>query len=244
MRFLKIGLVIFALLPFCFSAYSQEVKVIISKNIEALGGEEALREIKSLKLTGTLEFPSSGVKYNLTIHKMHPNRYRCEMEYRGTTVVEAYDGNNVWHIVPFDGIDSPTPVKDEIQASKIKSEAYIFSPLVEWEAECYKVEYLGKKSGENEECLQLKVTFNDNYTTDYFLDSRSYLLTKFVRLERHNPRGRVNTVTTYVSDYRRISNVWFACRFEIEKPNQKSIITIEHIDINPKDITSSIFSMK
>jgi outer membrane lipoprotein-sorting protein len=210
--------------------------------MEALGAEEALAEIKSLKFSGILEFPSSGIKYNLTIYKMRPNLYRCDKEYRGTKVVEAYDGNNVWHVVPFDGIYSPRSVKDKIQASKIKSEADIFSPLFDWKAKGYKVEYLGEKAEENQEWLKLKVTFNDNYTTDYFLDSQNYLVSKHVRLERHNPRGRTNIVTTHIRDYRRISSVWFAHRYEIEKGTQKLIITIERIHINPNDITSSLFS--
>lgn len=244
MKFLKNILVIFVFLAFSAYSFSQEVETIISTHIKALGGEDAIKEIKSLKLTGILEFSTSDVKYNLTIYKMHPNRYRFEMEYRGTTIVEAYDGDVVWHISPPDGIHSPMPFKNEVQASKIKSEADIFSPLIDWKVKGYKVDYLEKKTGGNLEWLQLKVTFKDNYVTDYFLDSSNYLLTKFIRLERHNPRANPKAVTTNISDYRRISNVLFAHRFVIEKGPQKWIITIKHIDINPLSVTSSIFSMK
>lgn len=244
MRFLKIALAILMALLFYFSARAQEVDSIISKYVEAIGSENAIKEIKSLKLTGKLKLPSSGVIYNLTIYRMYPKYFRYEMEYHGITVVEAYDGNDVWHIVPFDGINSPTPVKDKIQISRIKSESDIISPLVDWNPKGYKVEYEGKKLEGNVEWLQLKVTFNDNYVTDYFLNPNSYLPVKYIRLERHNPRGRANSVTTHINDYRRISNVLFAHRFESEKGTQRSIVTIERIDINPEDITSSIFSMK
>jgi hypothetical protein len=220
------------------------VETIISKTIEALGGEDAIKEIKSLKLSGIWEFSSSDVKYNLTIYKMYPNRYRYEAELRGINVIEAYDGDDVWHISPWDGINSPTIVKDEVQASKIKSDSFIFSPLVDWKTKGYKVEYLGKLTDENLELLKLKVTFKDNYTIDYFIDSGNYLPTKFARLERHNPRANPKVVTTHISDYRRISNVLLAHRFVVEKGPQKWIITIKHIDINPSGVTSSIFSMK
>ena len=42
MKFLKNILVIFSFLLFSLYAHSQEVEVIISKNIDALGSEDAL----------------------------------------------------------------------------------------------------------------------------------------------------------------------------------------------------------
>lgn len=233
------------ILLICFSVQAQEVEKIISEHIEALGDKLALRQIKSLKLKGTLVFPSSDVKYNLTIYRMHPNLYRSEMEFNGITVVKAYDGKHVWHIVPFDGINSPTIVKDKIEAFKIKSEADIITPLIDWKEKGCKIEYIGKKIEGNVEQHQLKMTFNGGYITDFYLNANNYMLQKLVRQERHNPKGRANKVTTHISDYRKISNVSFAHRFEMgkDKGYNKSIIIIEQIEVNPKEFDRSIFLM-
>jgi len=222
---------------------AQDTDVIISKYIEALGGSDALRAVTTLRLTGILDLTPS-VRYNVTISMMRPNLYRYEMEFRGTKIVEAFDGTNVWHINPFDGIDSPTLMENEIQASKIKSEADIISPLVAARDRGYRVEYLGSQMVDGVESLRLRVTFPDNYTTEYVLDSRDLLPRQFIRLERHNPRGRTNTVTTRVSDYRGAGKVLFAHRYEIDKGTQTSILTIARIEINPGDVTPDIFAMK
>jgi hypothetical protein len=234
-----VGLILLA----CLSVRAQEAEEIISKSIEALGSKAALNKIKSLKMKGTLGYPSSDVKYNLTIYRMHPDLYRSEKEYSGKTIVEAYDGKHVWHIVPFDGIDSPTIVKDEVEISKMKSESDILTPLLGWKEKECQVEYLGKKVEGNVELHHLKMTFNDGYVTDFYLNANNYLLQKFVRKERHNPRGRTNEVTTHVSDYRKVANVMFAHRFEMDKGFNSSIIIIEQIEVNPKDFDNSIFLM-
>ena len=152
------------ILLICFSVRAQEAQEaekIILKSIEALGDRAALNRIKSLKLKGTMCFESSDVEYNVTIYRLVPNLYRSEKEYRGKTVIEAYDGKNVWWIEPFSGINSPTIMKNEVEVSKIKSEADILTPLFGWNEKGYQVEYIGKKVEGNVELHQLKMTFQD-----------------------------------------------------------------------------------
>ncbi len=237
------GILASIILLVCGSLRAQEAETIISKNIEALGGAAALSEIKSLKMRGTLDFESSDVRYNVTIYRMHPNLYRIEKEYSGKTIVEAFDGKNVWHVVPFDGINSPTLMENEVEVSKIKSEVDVLTPLFGWKEKGYKVEYMGKKAEGNFESHQLKMTFSDGYVTDFYLDTNEYMLKRFVRKERHNPRGRTNEVTTRLSDYRKTAGVSLAHRFEIANGPNRTIITIEKIEVNPKDFDRSIFMM-
>jgi len=234
---------VLALLLLGVPVSAQDVDSIIYNNIEALGGSDALSAVTTLRLMGTLDLTPS-VRYNVTISKMRPNLYRYEMEYRGTKIVEAFDGTNVWHLNPFDGIDAPTLMENAIQASKIKSEADIISPLVAAKDRGYRVEYLGSQTVDDVESLRLRVTFPDGYTTEYVLGSHDHLPRQFIRLERHNPRGRANMVTTRISDYRRTGKVLFAHRCEILKGTQKSIFMIARIEINPGDVTPDMFAMK
>jgi len=222
---------------------AQDVNAVLSKTIEALGGPDALSAISALRLTGTLEVPPSG-RYGVTISKMRPNLYRYEVDYGGKKVVEGFDGANAWSIDPFLGINSPTLMENEMRASKIKSEADIISPLVAAKDKGYGIECLGSQMVDGVESLRLKITFPDNYTTEYILGSADHLPRQFIRLERHNPRGRINTITTLISDYRRTGEVLFAHRYEIRKWNQKSILTIARIEINPGDITPDMFAIK
>ncbi len=239
----KIVTRVLALLLLGAAVAAQDVDAIISNYVEALGGTDALNAVTALRLTGTLEFSPSD-RYGVTISKMRPNLYRYEVDYNGKKVVEGFDGANVWSIDPFSGINSPALMENEIQVSKIKSEADIISPLVASKDRGYRVEYLGGQMVDGVESLRLKITFPDNYTTEYILGSHDHLPRQFIRLERHNPRGRVNTIKILISDYRRTGKVLFAHRYEIQKPNQKSILTIDRIEINPRDVTPDMFAMK
>jgi len=232
-----------ALLLLSALAAAQDVEAIITKTVEALGGSDALSAITTLRLTGTLEVSPSG-RYDVTISKMRPNLYRYEVDYRGTKVVEAFDGTHVWHVIPFDGINAPTPMKDEIQASKIKSEADIISSLVAAKDKGYRVEYLGRQTVDGVESMRIRVTFPDNYATEYILGAHDHLPRQMIRLERHNPKGAARTVTTRISDYRKTGKLLFAHRYEIGKGNQTSILTITKIEINPGDVTPDMFTMK
>lgn len=234
---------VLTLLLLAAPAAAQDVNAIIAKTIEALGGSDALGAISTLRLTGTLEASPSG-RYDVTISKMRPNLYRYEVDYGGKKVVEGFDGTTVWLIDQFSGINSPTPMENEIQASKVKSEADIISPLAAAKDRGYRVEYLGSQMVDGRESLRVKVTFPDDYTTEYVLGTDDHLPMQFVRLERHNPRGRVNTITTRIGDYRRTGKVLFAHRYEIHKWNQTSILTIARIEVNPGDVTPDMFAMK
>lgn len=243
MRYRGIVTRVFALLLLGVPVAAQDVNTIISNYIEALGGTDALNAVTTLRLTGTLEFSPSG-RYGVTISKMRPNLHRYEVDYNGKKVVEGFDGTNVWSIDQFSGINSPTLMENEIQASKIKSEADIISPLVAWKDRGYRVEYLGSQMMDGVESLRLKITFPDDYATEYILGSHDHLPRQFIRLERHNPRGRANTIKILISDYRRTGKVLFAHRYEIHKWNQKSILTIARIEINPGDVTPDMFAIK
>lgn len=149
-----------------------------------------------------------------------PDRCRYGMEYRGTEAGEAYDGDDAWHMNPFDGINSPMPVKNGVQASKIKSEADIVSPLVDWKAEGCKVVHLGKKRKGHLEWLQLKVALKDGYAVDYFLDSGNCLPAGFIRLECQSPGADPNAAQTsaIIAGYRMYS---FLTDLRLKKAQKK-----------------------
>ncbi|MBC7363793.1 MAG: hypothetical protein H5U07_04520 [Candidatus Aminicenantes bacterium] len=60
--------------------------------ILALGGREALAEIKDTRMTGNMEIIQYGMNAPFTMYQKEPDKFRMEMEIMGMNMVQLYDG--------------------------------------------------------------------------------------------------------------------------------------------------------
>ena len=65
---------------------------LVSKNVEAKGGAEALRALQSLRLTGKMLVNEGQLELGFVQTKKQPNRVRDEASLQGMTRIQAYDG--------------------------------------------------------------------------------------------------------------------------------------------------------
>ena len=86
--------------------HAQPADEIIAKNIQAHGGAEKLKSIKSMKATGKVEI-GPGMMAPAVQYQSRPHNIRREFTFQGMTAVQAYDGNEAWQIMPFMGKKDP-----------------------------------------------------------------------------------------------------------------------------------------
>src|SRR5256886_9732581 len=87
-------------------ASSQTADELISKNIQAKGGMDAIKAIKSVRMAGRLDaaggFTGRGGQGN-----MRPNLGPETFSLQGMTAGQAYDGSTAWQIQPFAAAKRP-----------------------------------------------------------------------------------------------------------------------------------------
>ena len=93
-------------------ASSQTADELISKNIQAKGGMDAIKAIKTVRMAGRLD-AAGGFTGRVGQENMRPNLLRETFSLQGMTAVQAYDGSTAWQIQPFGGHKDPQLMGDD-----------------------------------------------------------------------------------------------------------------------------------
>ncbi|MBW8362118.1 MAG: hypothetical protein K0M56_08040 [Kaistella sp.] len=169
---------------------------IINKNIEALGGEEKLREAKSAVAEGVIY--TQQVNVPIKSWMVHNEGLRLDMQIQGrknTTVVTPY---GAWTLFPAQRQKRPVD-SDLATAREGAEELDMTGDLLDYRNKGNSVELLGKENLDGNEVYKLKVTRKSGTEVLLFLDATSFLLLK--RVIDKTIEGKVTTVTERYSNY-------------------------------------------
>jgi len=223
---------------FCLQASAQTVDELIKKNLDAKGGAQKVKAIKSIKVTAKII--QQGLEIPLVIQQKRPRLMRVDITFQGKSQSMAYDGESGWKTDPFQG--SPDPEKiagDDLKEAEEQSD--IDGPLVDYKEKGHKVELVGKEDMEGTPVYNLKLTLKNGDVRNIFLDAENYLELK-VNSKRKTPGGEIE-VDQYVGNYKPVNGMLFPFSIESKVKGQTaSQITIEKIEIDPA-IDDSVFKM-
>ncbi len=90
----------------CVLSFSQTADELIAKNIQARGGIEKIKAIKSVRMTGKFD-GGGGFTAAVTQENERPDLVRETFIAAGHDAVQAYDGTTGWQIQPFGGKKDP-----------------------------------------------------------------------------------------------------------------------------------------
>src|SRR5207302_10552650 len=150
------------------------VDQLVSKNIEAKGGADALNALQSLRLSGKMLVQQGQIQLAYLQTKKRRGEVRSEGAIQGMTQIEAYDGKEGWRVSPFFGRRDP----ERMSADDLKSlqeQAEIDGPLVDWKAKGSTVEYLGREDVDGTLAHKLKVVRKNGDVTFVYLDPDAFL---------------------------------------------------------------------
>jgi hypothetical protein len=224
--------VIVLLAVFCFSllASSQTAEELVHKNIEAKGGMDKIKAIKTWRMTGKLI--GGGITATTGQESMRPNLVRETFSLQGMTAVQAYDGSTGWQVQPFGGRKDPELMgEDDMRDILIDSD--FDGPLVDYMAKGNAVEYLGHDVVDGDDALRLKVTLKNGDIIYYYLDPDTYLE---IRKETQEfIRGSVRENAFNLGSYKPIDGVMYA--FSIASgpkndPTSWQTVTVDKIEVN------------
>ncbi|HJR60087.1 MAG TPA: hypothetical protein VJ813_11830 [Vicinamibacterales bacterium] len=79
-------------------------QAIIDRHIEAVGGRAAIKSHNSVKISGSISVPASGMSGTLEAFAARPNKTRSNMTLAGIgDLSEGFDGKVAWSISPMTG---------------------------------------------------------------------------------------------------------------------------------------------
>ncbi|MFQ5824129.1 MAG: outer membrane lipoprotein carrier protein LolA [bacterium] len=223
---------------FCIQVTAQTVEELIEKNIEARGGYEKIKAIKTIKMTGNSMF--QGMEAPFTIFAKRPNNLRMEVTIQSQNMVQAYDGETAWMIFPFMGSTEPQKMPED-QADAFIEQADIDGHLVDYKEKGHTVELIGKEDMEGTDVYKLKLTLKNGNVNYIYLDAEYFIELK--QKAKRKRQGSEFEVETFFGDYKPINGLMIPHSLESKVGGQTvSQITVEKVEMDV-NIDDSIFKM-
>ena len=218
---------------FCFmtlTAVAQTAEELVAKNLQAKGGLEKIKAIKSLRMTGN--FDAGGFKATIGQLSKRPDMVKESFSVQGMTQVQAYDGSSGWQISPFGGRKDPELLGED--DSRGLAEAADFDgPLVDAQSKGNKIEYLGHDQVDGDDAYKLKVTLKNGDIFYYYLDPDTYVE---IQVERQQfIRGAIRESVTVMGSYKPVNGVMYPFFVESgpkNNPDARGKITFTKIEAN------------
>jgi outer membrane lipoprotein-sorting protein len=210
-------------------AAAQTVDELIAKSLEARGGLEKLKAVRTVRMTGRMSMGPTEVPMVVEIKR--PASLRREITVQGSLAVQAYDGTTAWGIAPM-GTGRPETLPAEA-AKEMRDQADLDGPLVDYVAKGVRVELVGGVKVEGRNVYELKVTRRSGDVEYDFLEAGSYLP---VRVEaRRTVRGTEVQLESTIGDYRESGGIlWpYSIQNSVKGHPEKQTITVEKIEVNP-----------
>ena len=220
-------------------AKAQTVDEIIAKNIQARGGLEKLKAVKSLRTT--VKFSDGSFRAEFRQETKRPGKVREEFIVQGMAQIQAYDGKTGWQISPFSGRRDPDLMsQDDMKSLIVDSD--IDGPLVDYKEKGHKAELVGHDSMEGTDCFKVKLSMKNGDVRYYYLDTDSYLELK-VEVQT-TIRGALQESELYYGDYEKVNGIYYP--FAVEQAQKGSSsraqFSVEKIEQNV-DLDDALFSM-
>ena len=251
---------------------------IVNKNVAARGGLKAWRAVQTLSESGKMgaggdqrgplggqipgarrpgkqaaPMPSSPrlaeeAQLPFVLELERPRKLRLELQFKGQTAIQVYDGANGWKVRPFlNRMEVENYTEDELRRSALQSD--LDGPLVDYAAKGTKVDLDGMEKVEDHDNYRLKLTMKDGHIIHLWIDAKTFLESKMEGAPRRLD-GLEHPVQIYFRDYRTVDGLQIPFLLETKvmplaaqvngKPAPASAsfpvekIVIDKVQVNPK----------
>jgi len=204
---------------------------LIEKNINARGGYEKLKAVKSLKITAKYIQGSRETPVILTIKR--PNFIYGEVLFPTSPMISGYDGKTAWW---FNRSQLSEPQTLTAEEALIFTRYADFGDLfVDYEQKGQKIELIGIEDMDGQKAHKLKITSQNGIIRYVYLDVRNFLNVKESYKSKNEKEFGLEVI---FKDFRAVDGVMFPFYHDIT--GEQTII--ERIEMNV-DIDDSIFQM-
>jgi hypothetical protein len=252
---------------------------IVSRNVAARGGLQAWRAVQTMSWMGKLGVggnqrapvpetisgkdgkiigalptdprPKDEVQLPFVMEMQRPRKVRFEIQFKGQTAVQVFDGANGWKLRPYlNRLEVEPFTADELKVSSMQSE--LDGPLVDYAAKGTQIELEGMEKVEDRDTYRLKLSMKDEHAIHVWIDAQTFLEAKIEGQPRRLD-GIQHPVEVYYRDYRSINGLQIPFILETrvlpvtrtaagirDVPVPAERIIIEKVDVNRK-LDASLF---
>ena len=235
---------------------------IVNKNIAARGGLAAWRGVQTLSWKGKMDAgghvkqkadadsgkaeaakagPSAAAAATPTVQAQlpfylemkRPAKSRLEIEFKGETAVQVYDGTQGWKLRPFlNRHEVETLTTEELKT--VKNQADLDGYLVDYAAKGTQIDYAGVEKVDGKDAYKLKLTLKNRQVLHEWIDAKTFLEVKVEGTPRRLD-NRYHPVFIYLRDYKPENGLMMPHLIEtsVQGVAGTERIQIEKVVVNP-----------
>lgn len=212
------------------SASAQTADDIIAKNVEAKGGLERLRAVKTVKQESQLTI--NGQQSSVLVYAKRPNMLRQEILVNGQTIINGFDGKTPWVVNPLSGMKGPMVVSGA-QADEIRDQSDFDGPLVDYKVKGYRAEFVGTETVQGRSLHHLRLTAKNQHVLHAYLDVLTNLEVRLVSEASAAPGAAMVQLEQELFNFREVDGIKvpFAIR-TIVGGRVQTQIAVTHVEFN------------
>jgi hypothetical protein len=211
-------------------ASAQTADEIVVRYLKAVGGEDRIKAVTTLRRTGTF-YGGGGFEAAVTQENKRPGLVREEITTQGLTGVNAFDGHEGWKIDPWQGRKDAASLEEE-ELKGIIEDADFDGPLVDYRSKGNTVEYLLTEPVEGTATYKLRVSLASGGVHYYSLDTESCVP---IKIEIHRMVfGAERVYETFLVEYKNVAGWYlpYSVETNVKGSQDKSKVEYERIDAN------------
>jgi outer membrane lipoprotein-sorting protein len=219
------------------SAPAPTADEIVQKHLAAIGGKDAISQVKSLSMQASVQVMGNEAPSTTVI--VDGVGYKTETEFNGMKIVSCFNDKGGWSVNPMMGASDPTPMPDD-QYNSGKDNIYMGGALYDYAAKGSKVELLSTDAAGN--TYKIKLTTKENIESVYVIDAKTYLIKSMTTKGKFQDQN-VDMTSTF-SDYRKLDTGYLMpYTIDLDFGGQFSLsIAVKKVELNPT-IDPTIFAM-
>lgn len=211
----------------------QAVEDVVARYLDAIGGSQNLKDVKTLRLTG--KHREQGFEIDMEIVWRRPDVRRVNWRLNPQTQgAEGFDGTSPWEVNPKSG---KAERLTGVQAAAARRGAEFDESFVDARAKGNLVVLVGRETLDGRAANHLRVTLADGWVKDYYLDAETGLILALKKAMPIHGAGKPILSITRYRDYRRVGNLLYPHSFEetnAETGAWLSSDTWTRVEMNPE----------
>lgn len=220
-----------------FAGYSQTLDEVLSKHIEAMGGAEKLKSLKSVYMEGVAVMQNGNEIISKT-YRVQDKLVRREIEFGMGSVTMIVTDKEGWASTPRSSGAFEALPKEAVEGQQLELD--LAGPLVDYAVKGHKAELVGKETIGTTEVYKIKLTPKTGKETTYYIDTKDhYIVRQTVKGggmfggggQGRGGQGADAEVNINYSDYRKTPE-GYVFAYTVSMGNSGNNMNYEKIEVN------------